>query len=348
MTDAIHKHFGLSYSNYLVLHRTLMQSMPGDWQARMVACLDELNDAFAHVPQPEAFRVEAATEHLVSELDADQLEQAGITENEYDEPVPEDLGPFDLAEWREEHAKATPTYHHDATGREMDPDERVLLSAIDPVPHYNRGRTYIEPAEFERVTDCGDEALQRLRQLETLYADAMARLGETADRIDTAGVRDAARQATKACRCPHPADEHSIYGCADDCACEWMPRRAPRVGRCPVMFQGGGRCEKSADHRPLGSNDPHTPEPPAVGRQDATQPTTDETETDVTWSVVFRTDTGDTDWLTASSHYDEADRDKALSRLARRREQYPDTEFRLVRETTTWTVEDEPASGAES
>ena len=145
-TEPVHTWFGLSYSNYLVLHRTLMQSMPAEWQQRMVACLREMDTAFEHVPQPEAFRVEAATEHLVGELDTDQLETAGITETEYDEPVPEDLGPFDLSEWREEHAKATPTYHHDATGREMDPDERVLLPAVDPVPHYDRGRAFIQPS----------------------------------------------------------------------------------------------------------------------------------------------------------------------------------------------------------
>ncbi|MFF1499722.1 hypothetical protein ACFVZR_07560 [Streptomyces sp. NPDC058316] len=41
---------------------------------------------------------------------------------------------------------------------------------------------------------------------------------------------------------------------------------AVRVGRCPVMFEGGGRCEKNADHRAgRWPDDPHTPEPtPAV------------------------------------------------------------------------------------
>lgn len=35
-----------------------------------------------------------------------------------------------------------------------------------------------------------------------------------------------------------------------------------RVGRCAVMFEGGGRCEKDADHRAgRWSDDPHTPEP---------------------------------------------------------------------------------------
>ncbi|MGP3684118.1 hypothetical protein ACTVZO_05290 [Streptomyces sp. IBSNAI002] len=35
--------------------------------------------------------------------------------------------------------------------------------------------------------------------------------------------------------------------------------RRPPAGRCDVMFVGGGRCAKSAGHRPPGSQDPHTP-----------------------------------------------------------------------------------------
>ncbi|MFF8910584.1 hypothetical protein [Streptomyces olivaceoviridis] len=140
----IHEWFSLSYSNYQVLHRSLMQSMPLDWQQRMVACLNELRDAFEHIEQPEAFKVEAATEHIVNEMTEAQLEEAGIEDHWYDEPVPEDLSPFDLAEWKAEHEKPEPTYY-DRDGNEVDPHSRVLLPAADPVPHYNRGRTYIEP-----------------------------------------------------------------------------------------------------------------------------------------------------------------------------------------------------------
>ncbi|MFH8804096.1 hypothetical protein ACH4F6_31660 [Streptomyces sp. NPDC017936] len=34
------------------------------------------------------------------------------------------------------------------------------------------------------------------------------------------------------CVCDHPADEHSVYGCADGCGCEWMPK-PPAVGEQP-------------------------------------------------------------------------------------------------------------------
>jgi hypothetical protein len=140
----IHEWFSLSYTNYVVIHRTFLQSMPIEFQERMVACLEELSAAFEHIDQPEAFKVEAATECIVNEMGFDLLEEAGITEDWYDEPVPEDLSPFDLAEWRAEHEKAAPTYY-DRDGNELDGHERVMLPAADPVPHYNRGRTYIEP-----------------------------------------------------------------------------------------------------------------------------------------------------------------------------------------------------------
>ncbi|MFJ3706611.1 MULTISPECIES: hypothetical protein [unclassified Streptomyces] len=45
-----------------------------------------------------------------------------------------------------------------------------------------------------------------------------------------------------------------------------------RVGRCPVMFEGGGRCEKDADHRAgRWPDDPHTPE--GHGRPVTEEPT---------------------------------------------------------------------------
>ncbi|MFM9707851.1 hypothetical protein [Streptomyces galilaeus] len=75
----IHDHFGLSYCNYAVLPRTLMQSMSPAWQERMTACLDELAQAFAHIEQAEIYDVKAATEHIVSELTDQQLRQARIT-----------------------------------------------------------------------------------------------------------------------------------------------------------------------------------------------------------------------------------------------------------------------------
>jgi predicted DNA-binding protein len=142
----IHEHFGLSYCNYLVLPRTLLQSMPTEWQERMVACLEELDAAFQHVEQPDRYKVEAATEHIINEMTEAQLAEAGIEADWYGgETPPEGLTADEFAEWRAQHEQDRPEYYRIGDGEELDPHTRVLLTVPDPVPHYNRGRTYIEP-----------------------------------------------------------------------------------------------------------------------------------------------------------------------------------------------------------
>ncbi|GGU62195.1 hypothetical protein [Streptomyces lavendofoliae] len=142
--EAIHGHFGLSYANYMVLPRTLLQSMPDAWQARFVAMVDELHEAFRHVEQPEAYKVEAATEHIVGEMTDLQLKMARISVDRYggEEPPPKLAGEA-LAEWEEQH-ETDPTYT-DEYGHALDPGERVLIPTVDPVPYYNRGRARVEP-----------------------------------------------------------------------------------------------------------------------------------------------------------------------------------------------------------
>jgi hypothetical protein len=138
--DHIHKYFGLSYCNYLVLPRTLLQSMPADWQQQFVAALDELGAAFAHVPQASVYKVEAAEEHEVGDLTDDQLKTAGITvedghcneDHDHDANEGSDCWPERI-------------YTEMPSGREMRSDERALIPVPDPVPAYSRGRTRIEP-----------------------------------------------------------------------------------------------------------------------------------------------------------------------------------------------------------
>lgn len=47
--EAMHGWFGLSYSNYLVLRRVAIQSMPDEWQVRLRDCLEELRESFGWV-----------------------------------------------------------------------------------------------------------------------------------------------------------------------------------------------------------------------------------------------------------------------------------------------------------
>ncbi|MFJ9633732.1 hypothetical protein ACIRU8_39170 [Streptomyces sp. NPDC101175] len=55
---------------------------------------------------------------------------------------------------------------------------------------------------------------------------------------DCAPARAARQDPTPdGCGCPHPVDEHSVYGCADGCGCEWMPKKPPMD---PVHILGIG------------------------------------------------------------------------------------------------------------
>jgi len=107
-----------------------------------------------------------------------------------------------------------------------------------------------------------------------------------------------------------------------------------RVGRCPVMFQGGGRCEKNEGHRPPGSDDPHTPEPASAVGQPAEAQAADRAR--VRWGVESSYPNGGTCSLPAVD-----DRTSAEKYLKAARESSPEAAHRLMRETTTWTVEDE-------
>lgn len=48
----VHLWFSLSYSSYLVVNRSLLQSMPMEWQHRFTALMDELGAQFANLEEP--------------------------------------------------------------------------------------------------------------------------------------------------------------------------------------------------------------------------------------------------------------------------------------------------------
>lgn len=47
-----HTWFGLTYASYLVVNRSLLQSMPDEWQHRFVTCLEELQHHFRNIDEP--------------------------------------------------------------------------------------------------------------------------------------------------------------------------------------------------------------------------------------------------------------------------------------------------------
>jgi hypothetical protein len=117
----VHTWFSLSYSNYAIAPRTLLQSMPPEWQDRFVRLMDELSDAFRHIPQADGYKVTAGTWQYIQDCTDRQLKLAGVTESEEDP---------DVFFW---------------DGEELTHTSWVFIPGADPVPHYNRGRTHIEP-----------------------------------------------------------------------------------------------------------------------------------------------------------------------------------------------------------
>lgn len=56
--EPIHLWFGLTYANYLVIPRSVLQSMPQPWQAGFCELLGEMHEAFGHLDWP-GYRVNA-------------------------------------------------------------------------------------------------------------------------------------------------------------------------------------------------------------------------------------------------------------------------------------------------
>ena len=58
--EPVHRWFGLTYANYLVLPRAVLQSMPAEWQEKFVKLLEEADAACerAKVPSPHGYHVQ--------------------------------------------------------------------------------------------------------------------------------------------------------------------------------------------------------------------------------------------------------------------------------------------------
>lgn len=136
LNGPIHGWFELSYANYLVVPRARLQSMPVEWQERMVACLEELDAAYVHLDREQpigaGYNVQTGTWHLVQECDDTQLERAGVSIGEI---------------VRDQDGFVIEAHYYDQRGDEVQWGERVFVPAlVDPNPHYNRGRTFLPPA----------------------------------------------------------------------------------------------------------------------------------------------------------------------------------------------------------
>lgn len=57
-SEPIHLWFGLTYANYMALPRSVLQSMPREWQQAFCDLLEDLDDAFGYLDWPK-YRVSA-------------------------------------------------------------------------------------------------------------------------------------------------------------------------------------------------------------------------------------------------------------------------------------------------
>jgi hypothetical protein len=124
--------FGLSYSNYLVLQRSILQSMPQDWQHKFVRLLEEIDDRMGEemsnlMPSNFCVRVLARETDLVHP-DCERCEgecTQVIDGDRIDCPDCNGSG----KDYEGEMSYETPD---------------VVGFVEDPIPHYNRGRTVID------------------------------------------------------------------------------------------------------------------------------------------------------------------------------------------------------------
>jgi hypothetical protein len=122
----VHAYFDLTYANYLVLHRTLLQSMPLEWQQRFTDLLEDLDAAYLHLDTPAAYEVKAVRDTYVGDLTPGELALLGITRGDDDS-----------------------SYYYDSTGRELSGHDHTGVPVPDPVPHYRHA--YLPPDE-EAIT----------------------------------------------------------------------------------------------------------------------------------------------------------------------------------------------------
>lgn len=125
--------FSLSYSNYLVLQRSILQSMPVDWQYRFTAIIDEMNDRMgeemkARMPSSYCVRVLAREREWVRpECERCDGEGTELDEDDVIDDCPVCNGSG---------------VDYDGPLRQETAEEVGFVD--DPIPHYNRTRTRID------------------------------------------------------------------------------------------------------------------------------------------------------------------------------------------------------------
>jgi hypothetical protein len=129
----IHSWFALTYANFLVLHRALLQSMPLRWQQQLVDLLEELDAAYPEIKHPD-FKVTTVRDCYLGDLTDAERQALGITESDGEEDSEDPDADV-----------TTDTVYYDREGTELTIHDHVGVPVADPIPHYRHA--YLPPDE---------------------------------------------------------------------------------------------------------------------------------------------------------------------------------------------------------
>jgi hypothetical protein len=136
---SVQDYFGDTPNGHLVLHRTLLQSMPPQWQEHFISLVRGYDQAFAHLQIPNAAHWVArpAQERTVAELTLAEREELGVTSSVDDVALYVSDDRFLAA--------CNDITYCDEDGRELQPTDRVLVPDLDDlIPFHHYGRTTVD------------------------------------------------------------------------------------------------------------------------------------------------------------------------------------------------------------
>lgn len=152
-SEPVHEYFELTYAQFIVLPRTVLQSMPTWWQQEFVRLMRKYDEAREGLPQEMQdveHRVQAGQWCRPFDLDDAVLTRLGWSYGDEDESdTSQAEGPDQDQD--EDTSRLTIS---DPEGQEHSAFDYCVFVpyAQDPIPHYQRGRTRLPLARILRTT----------------------------------------------------------------------------------------------------------------------------------------------------------------------------------------------------
>lgn len=152
---SVHEYFGLTHANYLVMHRTLLEAMPVEWQENFVRLLDEYDTAWDHIDPGPTYRVQTGRWVYVEDLSFRELDRLGIVTSmqlwleRNPEPKPENFENEDdyaavYEPWSDRRDAQFDIFEYidDEGNGNVVSNTQIFLPTSDTVDHYRHPRKY--------------------------------------------------------------------------------------------------------------------------------------------------------------------------------------------------------------